>query len=117
MTLLTHSLLQGAIITIGKKVLLSQIFAERFSIFFLGTFEKGKPFLGQNGISDKTYTKNTFCYSGSVETMQNVLGWEFLSYEKLVMWDNTGIRTLIVFQSDLAIQFFGGTIQRVKTSG
>ena len=38
------------------------------------TFGKVEPFSERDGTSDKTNTKYSFRYSGSNETMQNVLG-------------------------------------------
>ena len=62
----------------------------------MGTFEKVEPFLGQDGTSDEINTKNIFRYSGSNETMQNILGSivffagflkSFLRFENFENWN------------------------------
>ena len=74
-------------------------------------FAEVEPFLGRDGTSDETNTKNIFRYSGSNETMQNVLGSivffcgffeSFLRFKKLEHFE------LLFFSSDLGEICYGG---------
>ena len=81
-------------------------------------FEEVGPFSAPDGTSDETDTKNTFRYSGSNETMQNVLGsivffWRI--FEIFFTFRESRKFELLCFSSNLGETCYGGNIGQRTT--